>query len=132
MSAEILRRAAAAMRENAEAAAPGPWIVVYEERSHDGDLPICDDAGSYLCCSPDDGVRGGHELADAEHIASWHPVVALAVADWLDSAYARWEATENSLSARSVRAMSGGLNFPDPHALAVARAYLDVAPAEET
>jgi hypothetical protein len=27
---------------------------------------------------------GSRNTADAEHIASWHPAVALAVADWLD------------------------------------------------
>lgn len=54
------------------------------------------------------------EIADvwgeepAEHIASWHPAVALAVADLLEAA-AKW--TEDTRSE-------------DSHALSVARAYL--------
>lgn len=48
----------------------------------------------------------------------------LAVADWLDAAYADWHYSERSLSAMSVRAMSGGDNLPDVMALAVARAYI--------
>jgi hypothetical protein len=57
MSAEILRRAAASMRERAEdaAAVPGLW--------------------NGCCASPD----------HAAYVASWPPAVALAVADWLDS-----------------------------------------------
>lgn len=67
MSADLLRRAAALMRERAEAATAGPWVA----------------AGNVV-----EGVGtvtfDKHMLSnDAEHIASWHPAVALAVADWL-------------------------------------------------
>lgn len=74
MSAELLREAAALMRERAEAAEgcrPSPWS--------DGD-------GACIRCA--DGTRIGNWIIGAEeraHIASWHPSVALAVADWLDS-----------------------------------------------
>ena len=51
-------------------------------------------------------------LGNPGHIASWHPAVALAVADWLD------------LMARAMVGTSyGALPFEDA-AVAVARAYL--------
>ncbi len=63
MSADLLRRAAALMRERAEAATfvdstggAVPWYM-----------------------DPNDFDEG-----DAEHINSWSPAVAIAVADWLD------------------------------------------------
>ncbi len=75
MSAEVLRRAATLMRERAEAvragaAEPDMWFGPEE--------------------LVEEFVNGSqHEMgdpqSDAEHIASWHPVVAVAVADWLDA-----------------------------------------------
>lgn len=113
MSAELLRRAAAKMRENAQAATPSPW----GRASTDGQgVAVHHGSHDTVCLYTD--------RPDAIHIASWHPAVALAVADWLDSAYRDWEFSENSLGAMSVRAMSGRKNDPDPYALAVARAYL--------
>jgi hypothetical protein len=107
MSAEILRKAAALMRERAEAATSGPWALASV-------------SGQGFAVH-----RGEHTTVslfsasyDAEHIASWHPAVALAVADWLEA-----EAVAHS-----------GEIFDDwdaataccrmPAALAVARAYL--------
>ena len=117
MSADILRKAAAVMRERAEAAI------------HDSD-------GATRWTATGDGHHAAYGVTtvngplwdivndvsgpDAEHIASWHPAVALAVADWIDAAAV--------------------LAPPDPHhegeacetcdnvtrALAVARAYLGV------
>lgn len=89
-SAETLREAASLMRERAEAAlasAPGDanWHAVSSLMA-DGKTP-----------------------RDAEHIASWHPAVALAVADWLESEVNEWGDLPHMLN---------------PHALAVARAYL--------
>lgn len=131
MSAEILRRAANLMRERAGAATPGPWLVdqpgdgapLFIGNRTDGSVYSTADRMGDLT-----SAAAAQRRDDAEHIASWHPAVALAVADWLDSMYRRWEAAENSLSAMSVRAMSGGLNHPDPDALAVARAYLGEQP----
>lgn len=69
MSADLLRRAASLMRERAEAVeAPGgdditmPWAEAYGPSTQ----------------------MNGLERVEATHIASWHPDVALAVADWLD------------------------------------------------
>lgn len=70
MSAETLREAARLMRERAECLAPVRW-----EGSPHGDVHTTDT--DWVCDS------GSGETA--EHIASWHPDVALAVADWLDS-----------------------------------------------
>jgi hypothetical protein len=61
----------------------------------------------------------GERGANAEHIASWHPVVALAVADLLD------------FSAATSRILDAVGQDPDNrrthhYALAVARAYLGI------
>jgi hypothetical protein len=68
--AETMRRAAALMRERAGLVPPPPWFsAVHDVTTHDGLNVI---ASSGLT------VR-------AEYVASWHPDVALAVADWLDN-----------------------------------------------
>jgi len=83
MSAEILRRAASLMRERAEAA----------EQPTGGDRWIIDRLDHYA--APNEvytgplGAESGDvatatDAATAEHIASWHPAVALAVAKLLD------------------------------------------------
>lgn len=79
MSADLLRRAAAKVREVAEAATPGPWFV-------DAD----DDRGVYTAPRPtatsEDVLYGPYNHAGNDiHAALWHPGVALAIADWLDA-----------------------------------------------
>jgi len=89
VSAQILREAAALMRSRAEA--------------------VATPEGDALTESWADASREFIPGADGEHVASWHPAVALAVADWLDECaddYGR------------------GFGTPDAHALAVATAYL--------
>ena len=76
MSAERLREAAALMRSRAEAATPGPWgyyghSIIRPSELRDGEAP------SY---------SAAYHKEDAEHIASMHPAVALAVADLLERA----------------------------------------------
>jgi hypothetical protein len=81
--AEILRRAANLMRARTDAASPGPWHQ------------LC--MGSEGCSVINDGhlrerkhvsFSGRKEWkadhADATYIASWHPLVTVAVADWLE------------------------------------------------
>lgn len=88
MSADLLRRAAALMRERAEAATPGPW---WWNSSMEDDLHA-DAAGWVGHDRAGDGFlefvasTANHPdgFGDGVHIASWHPAVALAVADWLD------------------------------------------------
>lgn len=113
MSAEMLREAAALMRERAQACLDAS--------------PDIDDGHWWSATTLADVLEDEGGFAadkDADHIASWHPLVAQAVADWLDAAYAAWMQREHSLGAMSVRAMSGESNEPDLHALAVAHAYL--------
>lgn len=65
MSAELLRRAAALMRERAEAVPPEGL----QDAWFDADASDLMHLKQY----------------DREHIASWPPEVALAVADWMDA-----------------------------------------------
>lgn len=104
MSADVLRRAASLMRERAEAATPGPWTE--------------DEILGCACCR---AVRWDHRTRvldasdnDTPHIASWHPAVALAVADWL----------ENSATTIEGLADVGSSVVVPPGCYAVARAYL--------
>jgi hypothetical protein len=78
---EEIRRAAALMRERAQAATPGPWDVMQDAvlGQHD-----CEDPNCWLFVADvDHDDEKGH--ANQRHIASWHPAVALAVADLLDT-----------------------------------------------
>lgn len=109
-AAETLRRAAALMRERSEAATDGPWGC--------GE-PHADD-GFWLTVGvwsgdPDNCHAECDRRQDAAHIASWHPAVALAVADWLDATAKRWE----YVADKPHLSVYGG-----HHALAVARTYL--------
>jgi len=65
MSAAVLREAAALMRERAEAAASNLGQPATDPNTWRG-------------------IGTGYREPIKEHIASWHPAVALAVADWLD------------------------------------------------
>lgn len=122
MSAEILRRAAALMRERAEAAMPGPWVRSGSSIETDHSCSLSHDcwpvADTYSGRKPDGSQQSPSRLRDdAEHIASWHPAVAIAVADWLD------------VHAGDLASSGGHLPSCDSpgdveHALAVARAYL--------
>lgn len=92
MSAELLRRAAALMRARAEAASPGPWSVNVEhgrdytdEAWSNTDVTADDGKSAAWYCDEQEGVE------NAEHIASWHPAVALAVAKALDDVAQAWE-----------------------------------------
>ena len=89
--AALIRRAAALMRKRASEATPGPWEAgasmggaTVEQSAGD----CADVIGSEVKCGS--YCYGGTAVlparADAEHIASWHPLVALAVAGWLEDA----------------------------------------------
>lgn len=107
---ETLRKAAALMRERAQAATQGRW------ETHGDGWPgstswVRSDSGEEVVFSeyyrPTDGP-------DGVHIASWDPTVALLVADGLEA------------HADTVEAMSQFAGGPVPARpwLAVARAYL--------
>lgn len=85
--AETLRRAAKLMRERAGAATPGPWEHPLDyDVTHGyhvrGDKHV---ATRVANCDAGDGGIGDEEAAgNANYIASMHPMVGLAAADWLD------------------------------------------------
>ena len=121
-AAEELREAARLMRERAEAAAessPAPWVVDSEVASR---LPapygvvFLDDEGSPI------SVVESYSWAEVTHVASWHPAVALAVANWLEEE----AGSEEEARRTALPGLEGFLDaFPDMDAaLAVARAYL--------
>lgn len=73
-----LREAARVLRERAEAATPGPWTVPLPDDEYVGpaDVVSVGEPGSrYVICE--------HAGTDATYIATMHPGVALAVAEWL-------------------------------------------------
>lgn len=113
MSADLLRRAAKGMRERAEAATVrSPWI-----RQDYEDHTPCVGTPELLGAVADCG-----EEEDAEHIASWHPAVALAVADWLDAEAAVWTASSMQPEPGTVIERREWSSLDQ--AAAVARAYL--------
>jgi hypothetical protein len=78
MSADELRRAAATLRERANAAQPGPWESGERCVWSHADIPdgvVVGDAA---------GGGGVYYDADGAYIATVHPGVGLALADWLD------------------------------------------------
>lgn len=119
MSAEVLREAAREMRERANRADGTTWLIgrgTCEIARPRGNW----EGGTRFVASTYGGV--GAEEANAEHIASWHPAVALAVADWLEATAAENDSPEGTHLA--------ALNFVGADALAalaVARAYLGSA-----
>ena len=121
--AEELRAAAKLMRERAEAATPGPWHAF----SHTEDWYVGSRGYGQVTTGIHDepGVADvvliERDHADAGHIASWHPAVALAVADWLDAATEQARFTE----------AQGAWISPDSYALKVARAYLSSSTEEK-
>jgi hypothetical protein len=112
--AETLRRAAKLMRERADAAPKGHWPALpwgVEDCEHGcpcvvyhGEYAPFDEPQVPLIQFVCDAETPEH----AEHIASWHPLAAAAVAGWLE--------------AEAADAAVFPLRFPQ--ALAVARAYL--------
>jgi hypothetical protein len=89
--AETLRRAAALMRQHAQAASPGPWISDDSDqcwRLHSAPDPhwptmqILKAPKRHQCPQYEEYWP---EPADARHITAWHPGVALTVANLLDA-----------------------------------------------
>lgn len=139
MSAELLREAAALMRTRAGVATDGGhgWRVadhaganeVWADRDTAGwDAFMVATTATRL--NPNPGVKG-HD--DAAHIASWHPAVALAVADWLDGVAERHAPTDNALNVGQPCCQTCNLDLEDDErghcedfaqALAAAAAYL--------
>jgi len=105
MSADMLRRAAALMRERASTASSGPWSPA-----------AVDGMGYAVHHGEHDTIALYAGRSDARHIASWHPAVALAVADWLESMISLAEDEAGCAECPICEAVNA--------AVAVARAYL--------
>lgn len=138
MTTDLLRHTAALMRERANDVwdyhkspwhtTPGPagWAVVRSigviDDTFNGESGVQHDTYVFQMDTP----------GTAEHIASWHPAVALAVADWLDheaDRHARGlhgiEAAEAAgASERTLASLRVAAERAVAPALAVARAYL--------
>ena len=96
--AELLRRAAKLMRDHAALVPPSPWYsAVHDVTTHDG-LDVIASSGLT--------VR-------AQYVASWHPGVAVAVADLLDKIAWMGELDPDMLSRVGC-----------DEAIAIARAYV--------
>lgn len=115
MSVDLLRRAAALMRERAEDAqcdhprCGDRWVHGPES------LTVSNGLGRELTMVTSDT----HDSAIAGHMASWDPAVALAVADWLErEAGAHVHFIDREISVFDLPGMD------DAPALRVARAYL--------
>lgn len=112
-----MRRAARLMRERAAAPVPpGPWESEFSDVIRT-DVPF----GSYGYV-----ITECANITEARHIASWHPVVALAVADWLIDAADIHEPDGNP-GKEPHSCTTCGWGWPcdsAENALAVARAYL--------
>jgi hypothetical protein len=146
---EEIRRATALMRERAEAVALGPWTYGANDEDEDEHLVFSaphfydDERGRYhgarWLATTGDEFMGDESASIAEHIASWHPAVALAVADWLDAegrVFHRWSNSHHRGILGGYHYLcTCGRSYNDPDgddfacptealALAVARAYL--------
>lgn len=101
---ETIRRAAARMRELAQAAPQSPWWTGAGVGGTGYPKFIRNEECIFVLA---EWQQSGSWPAAGDYIASMHPLVALAVADWLDA-------------AAGPQGSVAGLC----HALAVARAYL--------
>lgn len=82
MSAEILRRAAALMRERAKVGDGKPWTA----KGASVVEPIDEMSETLISRAGFDGFAPDAYADIAQHAASWHPLVAITVADLLDAA----------------------------------------------
>ena len=106
MTAQTLRDAAKVLRERAENATPGPWYV--DEVGDIGDKSAVLEVARWRGYT--NTVNLGEDRPTADYIATVHPGVGLALADWLDA-----EAEHESV----------GATWADHHpAVVVARALL--------
>lgn len=134
MSADLLQRAAAVLREHAEKATPGPWDTQFHRFQHEtpddrtaawdlrgaphpagygtsftvvADLPVYKDSETEVA-------------SDAAYLALMHPPVALALADWLDAIATDTERLVGAEGLLSLNVIVNGYT----EAIAVARAIL--------
>lgn len=126
--AETIRRAAKLMRERAEKATQGPWLGVMGKFTDaewpcviaaDGDVK---DAATWLLGG---GNGSANREANADHAGSWHPLVAAAVADWLDAEAIHYdELAAGPYGDAGAAFVAGDFGGDMDPALRVARTYL--------
>ncbi|MFF0821182.1 hypothetical protein ACFYUR_12425 [Micromonospora haikouensis] len=118
--AELLRMAAEKMVKRANAATPGPWFATELSARYGGIVAAGSDT------YPAHDGYGGHLIGESmspenrEHVSSWAPSAALAVADWLEDTSYRIDDTPYPVDDDWIER-----NYRAP--LAVARAYLGVS-----
>lgn len=116
VTAADLRAVAADMREKANAATPGPWEADGQRIAW-----VFRNLSNTVARTPGPNEplpTASASLANAQHMAAWHPGVALAVADWLDKCADRYDLT----SAARLEHDPAERDWYDP-AAAVARAW---------
>lgn len=125
-----LRAAAKLMRERASLATPGPWGTPAEcpgEITYGyhrvGDRHVATWIATIDVS--DEDISEAELAANGEHIASWHPLVALAVADWLDErARELDDMAAGPYGQAGAAFVAGDFGGDIDPALRVARAYL--------
>lgn len=118
MSADELRQAAATLRERAEKAADGPWTFQTYGNGHPP-LVIGSDRGGDIAVAE---TLDKPHLSDARYIATVHPGVGLALADWLDAEAGIYERLEAISMEVTPKGGPGRANFRSATPLGFARA----------
>jgi hypothetical protein len=89
MTSDLLRQAATVLRERADAATPGPWRTDVEiDGVHAGSRTVVRAGVGYRSRVVSVGQTRPHHSkgeASAAYIATMHPGVGHALADWLDN-----------------------------------------------
>lgn len=108
MSADVLRSAAAILRERAEAATPGIWESIIEGRDHlGGDSQILtpgddtpNDIGIYVVVEPGQKTwRHDRFREDQDYIASMNPQVGACLANLFDKEARAYEKAASGTSS---------------------------------
>jgi len=91
MSADYLRETAALIRQRVTAATPGPWeAVVLGSEGYDVRAANPDDPKRRIRIAKCGWEKWEVDRGNAEHVAAWHPSVALSVADLFDKMAWTW------------------------------------------
>ena len=98
--AEIIRRAAALMRERAEGCETRGW---HWEALGEKRYPQRISADGNLSVIAETFIDPAHRPYEAEHIAAWSPPAVLAVAEWLDDAAEAYDGFPGSVPGHSLR-----------------------------
>lgn len=108
--AATIRRAAALMRERAEAVPHGPWH--WQAFGEHGYPQRVYNEGAVIVAESFTGPDA--RMADAEYIAAMGPEFALAVADWLEASAKAHEGTSANTASYSLKIALAYLGEPMP------------------